>query len=455
MSLDDRAEEAVKKSLDYTEPTEDGIALAFAEKYNDELRYDHTVGKWFQWDGSRWKLEITQLAFNYAREMCRGFRKQYQNNALPKVRTAAAVEKFAQADRRFAVEHDIWDRDPWLLCTPGGTVELKTGILRENYPSDNITKVCSITPAEMPTPLWDRFLYECTKGDADLKRYLQQIAGYCLTGVTHEHALFFIYGLGCNGKSVFVNTLAAILADYHVTANMDVFTHSKYDGHPTELARLHGARMVTASETEEGRSWAESRIKQITGGDPIAARYMRKDFFEYRPQFKLVFLGNHKPVLRNVDDAAKRRFNMIPFLNKPEAPDAELGEKLRPEYPGILKWVIDGCLDWQRNGLVKPEVVLQETDSYFADQDIFSQWLDECTEKKHETTGETSARLFERWSNWAIRQGEDPGTSKSFAERMNAAGYTPAKHTPGQRDKRGFKGITLKLSGDVSTRYSD
>jgi len=213
--------------------------------------------------------------------------------------------------------------------------------------------------------------------------------------------------------------------------------------------------MVTASETEEGRSWAESRIKQITGGDPIAARYMRKDFFEYQPQFKLVFLGNHKPVLRNVDDAAKRRFNIIPFLNKPGTPDAELGEKLRPEYPGILKWMIDGCLSWQQNGLVKPDVVLQETDSYFADQDIFSQWLDECTEKKHETTGETSARLFEQWRKWAIQQGEDPGTNKSFAERMNAAGYTPAKHTPGQRDKRGFKGIALKLSGDVFTPYPD
>ncbi|MDY6868890.1 MAG: phage/plasmid primase, P4 family, partial [Chloroflexota bacterium] len=389
----------------FVDPTEDGIALDFAERNRERLKYDHHLKKWLSYDGIRWKLEETQLAFDEARKILREHNQRQPSASLPKMRTAYAVEKFAQADRRLAVTSSRWDQEPWKLCTPGGTVDLKTGQLSKNDPLDYITKCCSVTPNIMPTILWDRFLYETTEGDERLIRFLRMMAGYCLTGFTIEHALFFIYGLGGNGKGVFVNTIAAILNDYHVAANMDVFTQSKYDRHPTELARLHGARMVTASETEEGKSWAESRIKQITGGDPIAARFMRGDFFEFTPQFKLVFLGNHKPILHNVDDAARRRFNIIPFVNKPVRPDKDLPEKLKDEYPGILQWMIEGCLDWQANGLIKPDVVQAETEAYFDDQDIFSQWLEECTTRKYETTGETSSRLFESWKRWARQQG--------------------------------------------------
>ena len=155
----------------------------------------------------------------------------------------------------------------------------------------------------------------------ELQRFLQQMAGYCLTGDISEHALFFVYGTGGNGKGVFLNTVAGILGDYAATAAMDTFTASQGDRHPTDLAMLRGARLVTAAETEEGRAWAESRIKQLTGGDPITARFMRQDFFTFQPAFKLVIVGNHKPVLRNVDEAARRRFNIIPFTRKPPKPD--------------------------------------------------------------------------------------------------------------------------------------
>ena len=440
---------------DHIDPTEDGIALAFAEKHRDDLRFDHTAGKWFAWNGARWKVEETDLAFHFARELCREFNRSHRTASLPKLRTAAAVEKFARADRRLAVTHEVWDRDPWLLATPGGTIDLRDGSMRKNGRADLITRATAVAPSEIPTPLWSRFLREATKGNHDLIHFLQVMSGYCLTGITREHSLFFLYGLGGNGKGVFVNTIAQIMGSYHVAANMDVFTASRYDRHPTELARLAGARLVTASETEEGRAWAESRIKQLTGGDPVAARYMRKDFFEYTPQFKLVFLGNHKPVLRNVDDAAKRRFNVIPFVNKPEKPDPELPEKLKPEYPGILQWMIDGCLAWQRKGLVKPEAVQRETESYFADQDVFTQWLTECTEKKYATIGETSARLFSSWRAWAQQQGEDPGTAKSFVEKMTAAGFQYSKNTPGQHGKRGFRGISLVVSDDDFRPYAD
>jgi putative DNA primase/helicase len=161
---------------------------------------------------------------------------------------------------------------------------------------------------------------------------------------------------------------------------MESLTASKSDRHSTDIAMLRGSRVATASETEEGRDWAESRIKQLTGGDAVTARFMRQDNFTFRPTFKLLIVGNHMPRLKNVDDAMRRRFNIVPFVHKPERPDRQLEEKLKAEWPAILRWMIDGCLDWQKHGLVRPKSVQDATGKYFADQDLWSQWLDEeCT----------------------------------------------------------------------------
>ena len=179
-----------------------------------------------------------------------------------------------------------------------------------------------MAPVPGDCPRWLKFLDETTNGDAGLIRFLQQWCGYALTGITREHALVFVYGPGGNGKTVFLNVVNEILNDYATVAAMDTFTASKTDKHSTDLAMLHGARLVTASETEEGRAWAEARIKQITGGDRVTARFMRQDNFTYVPQFKLMIIGNHKPVLHNVDEAAQRRFHIVPFMIRPETPDA-------------------------------------------------------------------------------------------------------------------------------------
>ena len=451
----------VGKSMDavplaaFGDATEDAIALAFAEKYKDELRFDHTSGKWSKWDSARWGIENTDLAVHYAREICRDFNQTHHDKNLPKMRTASAVEKFARADRRFAVTHEHWDQNPWLLCTPEFTVDLATGSKHPNDPGNNITRCTSISPSNMPTPHWNDFLDQTTDGDKELQQFLQQICGYSLTASTREHALFFIHGTGGTGKTTFCNAITDVMGDYAVTAAMDTFTASKHDRHPTELARLKGARLVTASETEQGRAWAESKIKQLTGGDVISARFMRKDFFEFTPEFKLMFLGNHKPVLHNVDEAQRRRFNIIPFNVKPPERDTHLSEKLKKEYAGILQWAVGGCRDWRANGLVVPEVVRAETEAYFSDQDVFTQWLNESTEKKTENTGETSARLFADWKIWAQAQGENPGTSTTFAERMITSGFRKVKHTPGDRDKRGFVGIALEGETGTFKPYSD
>ena len=177
-------------------------------------------------------------------------------------------------------------------------------------------------------------------------RFLRQWFGYSLTE-TREHALVFVFGPGGNGKSVFLNVMTGILGDYAATATMDAFIASHGDRHSTDVAMLRGSRLVTCSETEEGRQWAEARIKQLTGGDPITARFMRQDNFTYVPQFKLTIVGNHRPLLRTVDDAQRRRFNLVPFTHKPASPDRELERKLRADWPAILRWAIDGCADWR------------------------------------------------------------------------------------------------------------
>ncbi|MFZ2445859.1 MAG: phage/plasmid primase, P4 family [Syntrophobacteraceae bacterium] len=432
----------IQKKDHQTALTEDKIAQYFAGRFKDDLRFCHHTGTWFTWEGSRWKREETRLAFDKARELCRELNATGKS-ILSKAATAAAVERFARADRVFAVTSELWDVDLMLLGTPGGVVDLRTGELRPAARADFITKQTSVSPSPCSiAPLWSKFLKDATREDEDLELFLRQMAGYCLTGEVSEHALFFVYGPGGNGKTVFVNTLANILGDYARTAAMDSFTASRSDRHPTDLAMLKGARLVTASETEEGRAWAESRIKQLTGGDTIAARFMRQDFFEFKPHFKLVLLGNYKPILRNVDDAARRRFNMIPFLNAPEAPDKRLEEKLKDEYPAILRWMIEGCLDWLEYGLTRPSVVIEATRVYFDDQDLFTQWLDECCDKG---TGkiETTARLYSSWKEYSERSGELPGSVKTFSANLSRREFQADRATVFGVTQRIFRGISL------------
>jgi len=431
--------------------TEGAVADAFATAHVNQLRFDHTAGRWFLWDGTRWRREETKLAYRWAHARAKQLAADTENAkvilAAGKASFAAGVERLAQSDRTFAVTHEIWDRDPWLLGTPGGTVDLRTGQIRPAAREDYVTKLAGVAPAApgTPHPIWSKFLDEATKGDQELQRFLQQMAGYCLTGDTREHALFFVHGPGKNGKSVFLNVLAGILGDYGTNAAMDTFTASQSDRHPTDLAKLAGARLVTATETEEGRAWAEAKIKQMTGGDIVSARFMRQDFFDFRPQFKLLVVGNHKPVLQNVDEAARRRVNMIPFTHTPPVPDRNLDEKLRAEWTAILAWAIAGAMDWQKNGLLRPAVVLAATEEYFSEQDLANRWIEECCERGDRRIFDTAANLFASWKDYAVANGEVPKTSKWLAEVLKRHGAEPVRDTPGSRNRRGYLRISVRL----------
>ncbi|MEM1077960.1 MAG: phage/plasmid primase, P4 family [Pseudomonadota bacterium] len=428
--------------------TEDGVALSFTALNGSTMRYDHDQGRWHEWTGDRWKSDNTHLAYSYIREIARELSAPLQPKeraAIRKAAFAAGAERLARADRAHAVTQKAWDQDPWLLGCPGGMVNLRSGQMMPADPQEGITKHAAIAPSKEDCPTWLRFLSEATSGDREMVEFLQRWCGYCLTGDTREHALIFLYGPGGNGKSVFLNTVDRIMGDYATTAAMDTFTSTRGDKHPTELALLKGARMVSASETEEGRAWAESRIKQMTGGDPISARFMRQDFFTYMPQFKLTIVGNHAPALANVDDAAKRRFNIVPFTVRPADPDRELEAKLEKEWPAILQWMIEGCLRWQKDGLKRPESVKAATAEYFAGQDLTAQWLDECTrlEPGNEYLFETSADLFKSWSDFAKANGEDAGSAKGMAARLRRHGLRNHARKIQGKTYRGWIGAEL------------
>jgi putative DNA primase/helicase len=429
------------------EGSDEALALRFTERHATELRFVDSWSRWLIWDGVRWVTDKTLHAFDLARAVCReaaGEDDGKRATVLASAKTVAAIERLARADRRHAATVDQWDADPWLLNTPCGVVDLQTGAIRPSQAVDYMTKVTAVGPnSSCPIPVWLKFLDHILAGDGELVAFMRRLAGYALTGSTREHSLAFLYGTGANGKSTFLNALTGILGDYHRTAPIETFTASTLDRHPTEFAGLRGARLVTAVETEEGRRWAESRIKTLTGGDPVSARFMRQDFFEFVPQFKLVIAGNHKPGLRSVDEAIRRRLHLVPFsvTIPPNERDREMDCKLRNEWAGILAWVIEGCLEWQRGGLRPPKAVVDATEEYLQGQDTISAWLDErCERDPNAWAGSTE--LFSDWKKFATARDEFVGDMRTFRAQLEMHRLQPRRR-PG-KGLSGYQGVRLR-----------
>jgi putative DNA primase/helicase len=427
--------------------SEEALALLFAHEHADKLRYVAMWGKWFLWDGRVWHEDETRKVFSLARLLCRKeaatCNKPSERKRIASAKTRAAVVSLAGEDRRLAATIGQWDADRWLLNTPGGVVDLHTGKLRPHRVNDYMTKITAFTPGG-DCPRWKKFIAKVTGGDVKLAAFLKRISGYALTGSVEEHALFFLYGLGQNGKSQFLLAISGLIGDYHHQAPIEMFTESQTDRHPTELAALMGARLVTAVEPEQGRRWNETRIKQLTGGDPISARFMRQDFFKFMPQYKLFIAGNHKPGLRSVDKAISRRVNIIPFAVT--IPDKEkikdlADVMLKAGGPGILQWAIEGCLEWQKNGLAPPEVVTDATKEYLADENVLQTWLDECCIRDPKATT-LSGRVYRDWKVWSEERNEFTGSNKAFTARLEGLGFQ--RH----RTNSGIVWHGLKLASD-------
>ncbi len=427
--------------------SDDNLALIFADQNEDRLRYVQKWGTWMAWDGMRWTEDDALLPLDHARRVCREQAARCKDTPkqaahIASAKTVYATANLARSDYRIIATADQWDSDRMALNTPGGIVDLHSGEMRPQRREDYCTKITAVSPDECCMPaLWFQFLDRITGGDRELRSYLARVFGYCLTGETKEHAFFFGHGHGANGKSVLLGTISKILGDYARTASMETFTASKTERHPTDIAALQGARLVTAIETEQGRAWAEAKIKTLTGGDRITARRMKQDPFEFDPQFKLVIAGNHKPSLSRVDESISRRLHLIPFdvtIPMPER-DPELPDKLKNEWPGILKWMIDGCLEWQRQGLQPPKAVTAATDEYLRSEDTFAAWLTEKTERDR-TALTKSSLLFADWKEWAERAGENPGSNKKFSQNLQEKGFD----TDHSRAGSFFVGVRLR-----------
>ena len=271
--------------------------------------------------------------------------------------------------------------------------------------------------------------------------FMRRAAGYALTGSTREHRLLFLYGTGRNGKSVFLNTLLGMLSDYSRRAPSSLFLDARNESHPTSLAGLMGARLVVGSELPPGKTWNESIIKDLTGGDVVTARFMRQDFFDYLPQFTLMIAGNHQPSFRGIDEAIRARVCLVPFeVTIPEDErDPELENKLRDEWPEILRWAIGGAVEWQTQGLNPPERVLAASEEYFESEDLFGQFLAEITVE--DKMGKiTSKQLYNAYQSWAVGCGLNPWSTTVFGKAMKERGFKPT-HTA---KARGYSGLKLR-----------
>jgi putative DNA primase/helicase len=450
-----KAEKPKAKSWSDEDPfSEQALAMCFVDRIKSTLRYVDKKG-WMVWYRPRWSTAPSFLAFELARQCCAQVAKLCGNGKPPvsvlTAKTAAAVERLAKGNGAIAVEIEQLDADDWVITAGDrrgdATFDLRTAIGRPTDPRDLITKTaaCAVAPSGTPHPIWTAFL-ERFAPDPELRAFLKRFCGYCLTGVTSEHKFVFVYGTGANGKSTFMNTVAGIFGEYATIADVGTFMAAAHERHPTDIAKLHGYRLVIAQETEKGRRWDETKIKSMTGGDKMTARFMRQDFFDFTPKFKLWVIGNHKPRLDNVDEAMRRRLLLVPFLVQipPEERDPELAQKLKAEWPAILRWMLEGCVEWQAVGLAPPKIVTEATDQYFDDQDTIQQWLEDCTEDGGPHAFTPHNQLFASWKSWCEEKNLRPGSGQALTDALVDRGFTRKR---GHGGIRGFRSLVLRGNG--------
>lgn len=424
--------------------SEDALADAFVAAEGEDWRHVTLWHAWYHWNGSVWTKDETGLVRERMRVICRISARNADLGVARRIasdRTVTAALKLAATDPRISTTPDRWDNQPMSLNTQDGILDLATGEIEAHDRTRLITQMTNAS-AGTGCPRWQAFLGQITGGDDALKGYLQKLAGYCVTGVTTEQIFAFLHGHGANGKSVFLGTLAHVLGGYAATATLDTFSGTRSARHLSELAGLRAARLVVVPETESGQAWAEARIKAVTGGEALRVNFMHKDHFEYTPQFKLVVAGNHRPSLSNVGEALRRRLHLVPFevTIPPNDRDKHLLATLRSERDGILGWMIEGCLLWQRHGLSTPERVARASQEYFASEDVVGQWIDDCCLLKSQAR-EASSHLFQSWKIWTEAHGIATGSMKSLGEALRARGLSSGKVNGG---KRGWFGIALK-----------
>jgi putative DNA primase/helicase len=435
--------------------TDLGNAERFVAHHGEDVRYCYQWRRWVVWTGARWERDEVGRVHRLAKETVRSIYREASDEededrrkALAKHARASESETRIRAMVELAKSEipaspDQFDADPWLLNTETGTIDLRTGELREHRREDLITKLAPVEyDPHAAAPTWAAFLERVLPGE-ELRQFVQRATGYSATGNTSEQCMFIHHGPGANGKSTFQETVSSALGDYAVRTPTETLLVKRSGGVPNDVARLKGARFVTASETEEGRRLAESLVKDLTGQDTISARFMWAEWFDFKPTHALHLSTNHKPEIRGTDAAIWRRIRLIPWAVTipPAEQDKHLPEKLRDELPGVLAWIVRGCSEWQREGLRAPEEVRQATRAYRAEMDVLAAFLADCCVRDEDETA-FAGELWGAWKRWCEETGEQFGTQKRFGGRLAERGFL--NHRDSKTGRKVWSGLSLR-----------
>jgi putative DNA primase/helicase len=430
--------------------TDWGNARRLIAAHGHRLRYCKPLGQWYEWDGTRWSPDQTGAIWRWAKDTVRQLGREAADTADDQRRQATlkwalkseekkvmgSMIELAWSEPGVSILPDAFDCDPWVLNTPAGTVNLKTGRLEPHRQTDLISKITSVPfGPDAKCPKWEKTLGEIFAGDDAMVAYVQRALGYSLTGFIGEHALFLCYGTGRNGKNTVLDTVATILSDYATVANPRTFLTVGQNDHLAMIADLMGRRFVPTDEVEEGEQLAESMVKRLTGNKTLKARFMHKNPFEFTVLFKVWMLANCKPEIQGQDEGIWSRIRLIPFevYFPPEKRTKGLSDILiKEEGPGILKWLVDGCLEWQRIGLAEPEKVLNAVKEYRSEQNVLMDFIGQCAdsfldnEALREVAKEKTSNLYERYVAWCKENGEKKVlTSRKFGLKLTPLGYKP------------------------------
>lgn len=429
--------------------TELGNAERIAYEYGHVIKYVSDIG-WYIWDGKRWKLdtkkEIERITAKVLRSLYKSEDELEAKWARMCERRNIRMNSIKDLMPLVPGEREDFDRHKYLFNVENGIVDLKTGKLQQHDRELGLTKITNVSFDEnAKCPTWLAFLDQIFLGDQDLVEYMQRLIGYSLTGDISEQIMMFLVGGGSNGKSTFINTIKDLIGEYGKQAKSDTFIKKKDTGANNDIARLVGARFVSAIESEEGEKLSESFVKQITGGEPVLARFLRQEYFEFVPEFKVFFTTNHKPVIGGLDEGIWRRVKLIPFnLNLPaHKRDKRLPEKLSLEMPGILNWAIEGCMKWQHGRLKEPKVVAEATGKYKDDMDILAPFLDEVCyvdDRENESITIEAKELYNVYERWCFNSGERALGNRSFYRMLETKGFGKTK---GSKNRTFLTGITL------------
>lgn len=431
--------QAIIKLFDFQFENSDlGNASRIVALYGTDIHYVGQWDSWVFWNGRYWQKDtlghVPRLAYQMVRLMLNEAanieddekRKKAIGFALNSQSRKALENMIALAKNQDGIRLDAtaFDTDPWSINVINGTVNLKTGRLEPFEKNALLTKLIEIKyDPQAICPLWLSFLNLIFANDASLIDYVQRAVGYSLTGDVREDCLQFAYGAGGNGKSTFFAIMEKILGEYSHKTPSSMLMAQKFEGIPVDVADLQGKRFVVASEISKNVRWNEAKIKDLTGGDKLTARYMRANPFSFYPTHKLWIYGNYKPVVVGADEGIWRRMRLIPFPIKiPDSiKDEAFEEKLLAELPGILNWAIAGCLAWQQHGLKAPETIIHATKDYKEEMDKLQTFIDDRCHVGNERC--LFASLYTTYMQYCKSSGEFCIDKREFKERLERKGY--------------------------------